>query len=47
MRLVSFGFKKQDKWIGPYGPELRPGERHYWLCILPCLPLHFVLEEKR
>ena len=32
-------FKLQDMWIGAFW---KPG--HLWVCILPCLPLHFIAE---
>lgn len=33
---VRLEFKLQDLWVGAYW---RPG--HLWVCLLPCLPLHF------
>ncbi len=37
---VSLEFKIQDLWIGVFW-KTGKGEFDLWLCLLPCLPIHF------
>lgn len=52
---VQLEWKPQDLWIGifwrrdPYAVEQPLAFRRYdiWLCLLPCLPLHFTWYRER
>jgi hypothetical protein len=51
MMRIRLEFKLQDLWIGAFWREgrllrdrqsgQRKREYHLWLCLLPCVPLHF------
>lgn len=46
---IALEFKLADCWIGAYWTwEKDGGDRHFhiWLCLLPCLPIHFSLRRK-
>jgi hypothetical protein len=38
-------FKLADMWIGVYWAD-HGGYVDIWVCLLPCLPLHFWTEER-
>lgn len=42
--ILTLEFKLQDLWLGAFWKrERRTGARQFdvWICLLPCLPLHF------
>lgn len=40
---VKIEFKPQDLWIGAFW-QRRATIQHLWICIIPCLPIHFQWE---
>lgn len=45
MRLCHIGFewKREDLWVGAYW-RWRGDWLDVWICLLPCVPLHVVLQ---
>ena len=53
MKLCSLGleFKWQDMWIGlfakiSYLAPIRLPRVDFWLCLIPCFPIHLLLVDK-
>lgn len=34
-------FKVEDLWVGAFWRIGERGDSELWICVLPCLPLHF------
>lgn len=52
--IVKFIFEKRDLWIGifwDYKPEWDEKRflgkyLHIWICLIPCFPIHIILNKK-
>lgn len=46
---VGLEFKKEDMWIGVFWKVERgnvfDNYTEWWVCILPCLPIHIIRQE--
>lgn len=41
---LQLEFKLEDFWIGAFWRQT-PSKFDLWICLLPCLPIHFTLEK--
>lgn len=40
-RRVRLEFKVEDMWVGVFWKRITPSHFDLWICLLPCLPVHY------